>query len=415
MKAELASPVWLAFQMAIKDWMHEFGLSFCGVLALASMLAPLLILHGVHNGVITGMRENLMRDPAVLVIIPAGSQGAGFEEQFIDKLAEIPGVRYSMGRTRSVSAEVQFQSSAGKTLVTPLDATSPGDPVFDNYNTAIPVSTPEKLEISLTDPAARKLGVRPGDYIETSLGRRTDSGKAQRVKLKILVRSVLPPAAAGRDSGFVDMQTLQSIQDFRDGIPTPLFGEDGEHVTPEKRYFESFRVYAADLDAVEPVEKWFLENDIQVRTRSRDIANIKKIDSTLATVIGLIAAAGCVGFFAFMASTSQAATRRKWKQMGMMKLMGFSSAALWLFPITQVALTAFFGCLLAFCLYCGVAFTIDFLFAAETGGQAICVISPGFFILALFCVIVLAAFAALRAAAHAADIEAASAIRDSQE
>ena len=38
--------------LSVKDWLHEFSMSICAVLALASILAPILVLHGVHTGVI---------------------------------------------------------------------------------------------------------------------------------------------------------------------------------------------------------------------------------------------------------------------------------------------------------------------------------------------------------------------------
>ena len=100
--------------LAWKDWLHERSLSFCGVLALASMLAPLLVLHGVHMGVIERLRENLMRDPAVLVLIPTGGRGAGFDEPFIERAASQPGCRFCIGRTRDVASEIQLNAGTGE-------------------------------------------------------------------------------------------------------------------------------------------------------------------------------------------------------------------------------------------------------------------------------------------------------------
>ena len=40
--------------MALRDYWHERALSLCAVLALATVLAPLLILFGVRNGVKIG-------------------------------------------------------------------------------------------------------------------------------------------------------------------------------------------------------------------------------------------------------------------------------------------------------------------------------------------------------------------------
>ena len=49
--------------MALRDYWHERALSLCAVLALATVLAPLLILFGVRNGVISNLQERLLRYP----------------------------------------------------------------------------------------------------------------------------------------------------------------------------------------------------------------------------------------------------------------------------------------------------------------------------------------------------------------
>ena len=49
--------------MALRDYWHERALSLCAVLALATVLAPLLILFGVRNGVISNLQERLLQDP----------------------------------------------------------------------------------------------------------------------------------------------------------------------------------------------------------------------------------------------------------------------------------------------------------------------------------------------------------------
>ena len=44
--------------MALRDYWHERALSLCAVLALATVLAPLLILFGVRNGVISNLQDS---------------------------------------------------------------------------------------------------------------------------------------------------------------------------------------------------------------------------------------------------------------------------------------------------------------------------------------------------------------------
>lgn len=404
--------VGLAIHMAARDWWHERGLSFCAVVALASILAPLLILHGAHMGVVERLRARLMSDPAVLVLVPQGSKGAGFEPAFIEKIRHLPGMSYAMGRTRDVAAELQLTSETGRQLTVTLEATSPGDPMIETSGGNAPESTPGHLEITLSAPAARKLEVKAGDTLTTTLARRSSSGKLERIKLNLTVASVLPPMASGRDTGLADLNTLLALQDYRDNIPSTLLNSDGEYNAPPERRFESFRAYARTLDDVEKLQGWFISNDVPVNTRARDIANIRSIDRALGTVILLIAGAGCVGFIAFMASTSEASVRRKWKQMGMLRLTGFSRGSLVAYPLAQALLTGLVGSLLAFCIYGAVAYAIDFAFAAQTGGESICVITPGFMLLTLAGVEALAVLASIRAAWKAASVSPSEVIRE---
>lgn len=401
----------LSCRLACKDWLHEASLSLCAVLALASMLAPLLILHGVHNGVIENLRERLMRDPAVLVLIPATGKGAGFDEAFIEHMRKAPGLRFGIGRTRDVASELQMEAN-GKYMMVPLEATAPGDPLLQEYQVDQPVSAPGQLEIVLSHTAAQRLGVARGDTVSASVGRRLSSGKFRRIRLDFVVKAVLPALAGSRDAGFVDLPTLTAIQDFRDGIHVPLFQVEGELPVPKTRYFESFRAYAASLDDVQALEEWFRGEGIEVKTRSREISAIKRIDSALASVISLIAVAGCAGFFAFMASTARAATRRKWKQMGMLKLIGFPVPSIVLYPVTQALITGALGCMLAFLIYGGVALAIDALFREDTGGEAICKISFLFFCGVFFTVQILAVIASFRSAVKASSISPSTSLRE---
>lgn len=399
-------------RLALRDWLRESNLSFCGVLALASMLAPLLVLHGVHMGVIERLRENLMSDPAVLVLIPAGGRGAGFDEAFIEKAGAQPGCVFCIGRTRDVASEIQLVAGEGVRRTVTLEASAPGDPVLSRHGIAAPCSSPDNFEIVLAATAAEKLKVAAGDEVSASLGRRLSSGKFQQKKLTFTVKGVLPPEATGMDTGFVDMNTLTAIQDFRDGVTSELLRFEGDFPPAKVRHFESFRAYAASLDDVEKLEQWFVSQDVPVKTRSRDIANIKNIDSTLSSVIMLIALSTCAGFFAFMASTAQAAVRRKWKLMGMLRLIGFTRSSLLVYPVVQALATGGTGCLLAFGFYGLVAFAIDMMFSDRTGGEAICTVSAAFLCLTFLCVQALSVLASLRAAIRASAIEPSAVIRE---
>lgn len=87
--------------MALRDYWHERALSLCAVLALATVLAPLLILFGVRNGVISNLQERLLQDPRNLEIVPVGSGKYG--KAFFEELRKRPDVGYVVPQTRAIA------------------------------------------------------------------------------------------------------------------------------------------------------------------------------------------------------------------------------------------------------------------------------------------------------------------------
>ena len=89
---------------------------------------------------------------------------------------------------------------------------------------------------------------------------------------------------------------------------------------------------------------------------------------------------------------------RKWKQLGMLKLIGFSNGTVLLYPMV---------------VYGGIAYAIDFLFAEETNGEAICQSSWLFLGGVVLCVLLLALLASLGSACNASKISPSTVMRES--
>ena len=91
--------------LAMRDWKFEFLISICSVVALASMLTPLMVLLGLKNGIIEGLKSRLLEDPAVLIILPKSDAGK-FSNADIRQFAELNGAKYAVGRTRDTSTDI---------------------------------------------------------------------------------------------------------------------------------------------------------------------------------------------------------------------------------------------------------------------------------------------------------------------
>jgi putative ABC transport system permease protein len=396
-------------------------LSVCAVLALASMLTPLLVLHGVRVGLVENLRAALLHDPAALIIIPAGSAGGGFANELFDKLRRRPDVRFVTARTRDVAAEMQFAAKDGSYVPLTLEPTGSGDPLLERFGQSLPTAasseaaapgTPMPEDAVLSNSAARKLSASRGDVVYGRLGRRRPDGVLETTPFAARVAGVLPPEAIPSDTAFFPLAVLENIQDYRDYIAVPSRIWTGDPAPAAERHYESFRLYARDLDSVETLDKHLRGLRINVITKAKNIADIRMIDGSLTRLLVIIALAVGAGFVAFTLSSSLAAVRRKDKMLGMLRLLGFSRPALLCYPLYQALFTCAGGTFAAWLLARGVAASIDALFSAQLAGGAVCVIRPEHFLAALAAGLALSLGATLYPAVRAAGIEPALVIRD---
>ena len=153
--------------MALRDYWHERALSLCAVLALATVLAPLLILFGVRNGVISNLQERLLQDPRNLEIVPVGSGKYG--KAFFEELRKRQDVGYVVPQTRAIAATIGLlPASEKKGGLSPnpvnvsLIPSGAGDPLTRRFAGSAALKDDE---IILTAPAADKLGARAGTIL----------------------------------------------------------------------------------------------------------------------------------------------------------------------------------------------------------------------------------------------------------
>lgn len=401
-RSQLIKSIYLAW----RDWRHEGLLSLCAVLAMASMLSPLLILQGLKNGVTAGMRERLLKDPTALVITPKSDAGR-FSPQYVAALATLPGAAYAIGRTRETAADITLQHGNHRASISLEPATS-GEPVLSRYQLDAPKdgATPQLI---LSASAARALGAQTGSVITASLARRTPDGRLESMPMTFHVAAALPPEAADRKLAFAPLTLLEDMENYRDNIAVAARNFAGSSAKSERLY-ASFRLYARSLNDVQPLAAHLEKQKIEVVTHAREIAAIKTLESSVNQIILIISIAVGAGFAAFMLSSSESAARRKERMLGMLHLLGFRRFPLMCFPLAQSFFTAICGFCLSLCTYAGVALAIARAFASR-GGLA-CQISLTDAGLALAAVLALSGLTTLRAAWQTAGLEPSIVIRE---
>ena len=284
MKHRLKDTFWLAG----RDYRNEWQMSGFFILALAAVLGPMLILFGLKFGIIGSMLDNLIEDPRNREVRPVGS--GRYDRAWIEQIRARPEVDFIVPRTRAIAATIELSSDSSKQIV-PVEMipTDRGDPLLSKRQ------MPEGIQqLILSQPAARKLNVKPGDEISGSIARRY-KGRKERVHVKLTVTDVAPLSSFSRDGAFVPLYLLEAAEDFRDGHGVPALGWGGSEA-PDQRSYPSFRLYTRSIYDVTSISEALSKLGIESSTRAADIDIVRTMDRNLSLVFWLIAVIGLAGF-----------------------------------------------------------------------------------------------------------------------
>ena len=213
----------LVFSLCLSDLRHEWMLTLCMVLAVASVLGPLLILFGLKFGTVETMRERLVRDPRNCEIRPVSSRS--YSQEWFTAMAERPDVSFVIPYTRQLAASIDLYLPGQKEKALAVDAIPTGDhdPLVLENGAAIPSLS----ECLLTAPAAESLGAKAGDSI-VLVARRVKNGRFETGERSLTVAGILPIRAGATKAALVLLPLLEAVESYKDGMGVPAFGWDGE-------------------------------------------------------------------------------------------------------------------------------------------------------------------------------------------
>jgi putative ABC transport system permease protein len=393
--------------LALRDYGHEWVMSGCFVLALAAVLAPMMVLFGLKFGIVGSMVERLVGDPRNRELQAVGSGRYGPE--WLQDMRARPDVAFVVPRTRSIAATMEMQAEkGGRILPVELIPTGPGEPLL-GAATPIPTGLGEMV---LSEAAARKLGVEPGERVDGSLAR-TFHGRTERVHVPLAVTAVARSAAFPRDGAFVPLELMVAIEEFRDGRAVPALGWEGDQPDEGPRSFPGFRLYARTIYDVAGLRDALSAQGIEVRTRAEDIELVQSMDRNLTAVFWLIAAVGLVGFSLSLGASLWANVERKRRELSVLRLVGFRTLDIVWFPVLQASFTAALGWGLASLVYLGVERSIDRLLAQRLdAGDVVCRLLPEHYGAAALLTVLAAVLAAALGGWRAARVEPSEGLRE---
>jgi len=389
-------------RLALADFGHDWKVSACLVLALAAVLVPLLVLFGLKSGIVSTMRDRLLADPRNLEITLVGSYR--LQPDWFTALSALPETGFVMPRTRSLAATLDVMGESGRAVsAIELVPTGAGDPLLRD------IAPPAGLgDILISRSVAQKLALAEGDGITGLLARSRD-GVRDVLRLPLTIRAILPEAVFGRDGAFVTLELLALAEDFRDGEAVSFEAPPQDIAA---RDFASARLFARDLDAVAPLADRLRRDGIEIRTRANDIETVKAIDRALSFIFSVIAGIAVGGYLLSLASNLWANVERKRRELALMRLVGFSTAAVIAFPAIQALLVALLGAGLSSAVAWGVALSFNASLASNlAGGEFVCRLLPEDLAIAALATALLALLASSIGGYRAARIDPAESLR----
>ncbi|WP_312686956.1 FtsX-like permease family protein [Kosakonia sp.] len=396
----------LLLQMALRDLIHDRKVALCIIFSLIAVIAPLLLLFGLKNGIVSQLRHDLLEDPRTREVRMTGN--GSYDLPWLAQLAQRPEVGFSIPLTRSLNTQADLvrdsQHFAAGAEVIP---TAAGDPLL-----AGAILPTHEDDIVLSASAASRLNVQAGDEIRLVVSRKL-AGVNQRVNKVVRVTSVLAESRFSRAAAFISLPLLVALEDYRDGFQVVSLGVNDGELPRERSRFSRARVYARTIDDVAPLANWLEQQHIETVTQSAQIEAVRAIDRVLGVIFAVIAWISATGCIASLVGAFIANIDRKRKDMAVLRLLGFRRHAVTIFIVIQaLCLTG-----VAFCaglvLYFLGSTVFNHLLGASLPDQAfVCHLAPMHFITALVSVLVVALGVAAIGALRALKIDPAESLRE---
>lgn len=334
----------LLSSLAWRDLIYDRKVALCIVFSLVSVIAPLLLLFGLKNGIVTQLHNQLLNDPRNLEIRMLGN--GNYPQSWFNDIAHKDEVRFVIPLTRSLNTQADIVID-GQRFIDNAEVipTAENDPLLEG------VAIPQNADtLVLSANAAQKLQANVGDSVRLFISRKLN-GVNERAKRTFTVAAIISDSKFSRAAAFVSLDVLVAMEDYRDGYQAPLFGvTEGTEAKPRTQFAKA-RLYAKNLDAIAPLDDWFRQQHIDVMTQKSQIDSVKAISYVLNVIFSVIAWVSLLGCIASLIGAFLANIDRKRKDMAVLRLLGFRQFAVSLYIVLQALLLTSVAFILALGLY----------------------------------------------------------------
>ncbi len=327
--------------LACRDLWHDKKITFCLIVSLASVLAPLLLLFGLKSGIINTMESEFLKDPLKREIIILGFDK--HSQAWFEQINKHPETSFLIPKTRILNAMVDFLKNNREFLKTvEIIPTRDGDPILLGHSD-FPAA---KNQVVVSYTVAQKLKLQIGDQITMVISRGFEN-KKQMGKYKAYIIGILPESAVSKNAVFIHFDLLVDVDDFKDEYAVVEFGISDGKQRVKRTEFASARVFAKSLQGVAILADFIRDTGVEVNTHAQDIEMIQQTEKLLTFIVKVIAWVAILGGSISLAGFLIANIDRKRQHIAMLRLLGFTAISIAIYPVIQSLVIASFGFLIA--------------------------------------------------------------------
>jgi putative ABC transport system permease protein len=345
--------------LALRELRHEWLAALCFIAALVGVLAPLLLLLALKNGVIGAMVDRLVEDPANREIIAMGAES--YDAAFFARVGAWPETGFVMPATRRINAQASaVRNPATRALdrSVPLVPSAPGDPLIASDLGVTPGKVWLSAELAIAIDASE------GSEIEMLIGREVD-GTRETARLPLEVLGVLAPDTYGRKAVFLSLPDLLAVEQFRDDLRLGADDLARAETAPER--YASFRLYARDLNDLQPLMNRLSAEGIIVRPRVENVALLLGFRNNLNLLYGFVAIIAVAGFWASMVANLRGMVERQRVSLSLLRFLSMSHRSIAQIPLAQSLVLVGIGVVLTLFLALPGLFVLNTAFQAPSG------------------------------------------------
>ena len=397
-----------ALGIALKDLWHDRRTTLVLILTVAAIVAPLLLLFGLKNGVVTTLRQDLLQDPRNLEVVVYGS--TRLTQDWFQTYRAREDVGFLIPKTRTINATVDLVNAERRIIpAVEVIPTADGDPLLPEH---LPVPR-RPFEVLVTEALAEKLRLESASPLFAVI-KRSEGGTPQHIKVPLDVLGILPDSQYSRDALFTTVDLLAAAEDYRDGVLAGLTASDAlDGYAANRRQFANARIYAADLDSVAVLAAAMRGDGIEIRTQSERIATVQAFDRILSFVFRVIALIGIFGCMLALGGALWVNVDRKRRDLALMRLFGFDNWAVTSIPAVQSLVITSVGFLLAAAAYLIGSDVFNRILGQNLVGSGyVCRLDAGDMVAAAALAMLIALTAAVAGGVRARSITPAESLRD---